>query len=114
MCVLQPLLGSEKTAALYSSGQIHEENLGSIQFSLDYDHDTSILTLDLIQASDLASPDSAGPAVPDPYVAVRLLPDATNQLQTRVHRNTRSPIIDERQLYAFTALLYSRSAPRGI
>jgi len=83
---------------LYSSGQIHEENLGSIQFSLEYDMETSILTLELNQASDLSSPD-AGSALPDPYVSVRLLPDVGNQLQTRVHRQTRCPVLDERFLF---------------
>jgi len=103
------LLGSEKTAALYGSGQIHEENLGSIneenlgsiQFSLEYDADTSILTLELNHASDLSSPDSGTSAatLPDPYVTVRLLPDAGNRLQTRVHRRTQCPLIDEKFLF---------------
>jgi len=79
------LLGSGKTAALYGSGQIHEENLGSLQFSVDYDVETSILTLDLAHASDLCAPDSAASALPDPYVAVRLLPDVANQVS--IERN---------------------------
>jgi len=93
----QPLLSSHKTAALYSSGQVHEENLGSIQFSLEYDMDTSLLTLELMQASDLTSPDND--TLPNPYVLVRLLPDCNNQLQTRTHRQTRCPYLDERFIF---------------
>ena len=93
VCV-EPLLSSHKTAALHGSSQVHEENLGSIQFSLEYDMDTSILTLELIQASDLAFPDP-NETLPNPYVLVRLLPDFSNQLQTHTHRQTRCPYLDE-------------------
>jgi len=99
VCVcFQPLLSSHKTSALYGSGQVHEENLGSIQFSLEYDTDTSLLTLELMQASDLVSPDTTD-TLPDPYVIVRLLPDFNNQLQTRTHRQTRCPYLDERFIF---------------
>jgi len=99
---LKPLLSSLKSAAaLHGSSQVHEENLGSIQFSLDYDQDTSILTLELIQASvkliqasDLSFPDPVD-TLPNPYVVVRLLPDSSNSLQTHTHRQTRCAYLDE-------------------
>jgi len=100
VCVcVQPLLSSLKTStSLYGSAQVNEDNLGSIQFSLEYDTDTSILTVELIQASELSCPDP-DETLPDPYVVVRLLPDSTNQLQTHVHRQTRCPYLDERFIF---------------
>ena len=95
---LKPLLSSLKTSAMHgSSSQVHEENLGSIQFSLEYDQETSILTLELIQASDLSFPDPAvdTDTLPNPYVVVRLLPDSSNSLQTHTHRQTRCAYLDE-------------------
>ena len=99
MCV-KPLLSSHKAAAaLYGSGQVHEENLGSLQFSLEYDVDTSILTLELTQAFELTSPDRNYTTLPNPYVVVRLLPDYSNQLQTHVQQQTCCPYLDERFIF---------------
>jgi len=97
VCV-KPLLSSHKTAAFHGSGQVHEENLGSIQFSLEYDMDTSILTLELIQASDLSFPDP-NDTLPNPYVVIRLLPDFSNQLQSHTHRQTRCAYLEEKFIF---------------
>lgn len=87
---LQPMLGSNKQ--LY--GNIQEENLGSVQFSLAFDADTSLLSIQLIQAFDLPPADPTS-GTTNPFVRLRLLPDKTNQLQTRVHKATLSPYFDE-------------------
>jgi len=68
-----------------------------MQFSLEYDMDTSILALELMQANDLSP--VGRETSPSPYVIVRLLPDMSNYLQTRVHRQTRSPFLDERFIF---------------
>jgi len=96
---VQPLLSSDKAAALYGSRQVHEDNIGSIQFSFEYDMDTSILTVELLNASELSSPDQPSYSLPNPYVVVTLLPDVSNQPQTRTHRQTRSPCLEERFVF---------------
>jgi len=61
--------------------------------------DTSILAVELVQAFELTSAELGDNSEPDPYVIVRLLPDSNNQLQTRTHRQTRCPYLDERFIF---------------
>ncbi len=94
---VQPMLGNSNKQLF---GNIQEENLGCVQFSLAYDTDTSLLSVRLIQAADLnynpANISGAEPAPQvNPFIRLRLLPDQKNQLQTSTHRATSAPRFDE-------------------
>jgi len=91
------MLGSNKQLF----GNIQEENLGSIQFSVSYDPDTSLLSVHLIQASELTPADLVSGTV-NPFARLRLLPETKNQLQTRAHVASLSPYFDETFLFDVT------------
>ena len=91
------MLGSNKQ--LFAN--IQEENLGSIQFSVSYDPDTSLLSVQLIQASELAPVDPTLGTV-NPFARLRLLPDTKNQLQTKLHIASQSPYFDETFIFEAT------------
>ena len=84
------MLGSNKQLF----GNILEENLGSVQFTLSFDQDTSLLTINLIQASELTVADAAA-GTTNPFIRLRLLPDVRNHVQTKMHTGTLCPIFDE-------------------
>lgn len=65
------------------------ENCGQIQFSLEYDFQTSTLVLKILQAKDLPAKDLSGTS--DPYVRVTLLPDKKHRLETKIKRRTLRP-----------------------
>merc|ERR1711935_322060 len=69
------------------------DDLGRLQFSLDYDFQNNNLAVNLMQASDLAAMDMNGTS--DPYVKVYLLPDKKKKFETKVHRKTLNPIFNE-------------------
>lgn len=66
---------------------------GSIHLKLSYDTVAGILTIRLIEATELHASDFSGTA--NPYAKIRLLPDKTNVWQTRIHKKTLNPIFDE-------------------
>merc|ERR1712062_556796 len=61
--------------------------------SLDYDFQNNNLSVNVIQAADLAAMDMNGTS--DPYVKVYLLPDKKKKFETKVHRKTLNPIFNE-------------------
>ncbi|XP_028929922.1 synaptotagmin-5 isoform X1 [Ornithorhynchus anatinus] len=69
------------------------ERLGRLQYSLDYDFQSSQLMVGVLQAADLAALDIGGTS--DPYVKVFLLPDKKKKHETKVHRKTLNPIFGE-------------------
>ncbi|XP_076363459.1 synaptotagmin-7-like isoform X2 [Tachypleus tridentatus] len=66
-----------------------DEPAGQIQFSLEYDIYSSLLTLKIIQAKGLPAKDITGTS--DPYVRICLLPDKKHKLETKVKHRTLSP-----------------------
>ncbi|XP_029440909.1 synaptotagmin-5 isoform X2 [Rhinatrema bivittatum] len=70
-----------------------QEKLGKLQYSLDYDFQSSQLVVGIIQATDLPALDMGGTS--DPYVKVFLLPDKKKKYETKVHRKTLNPTFNE-------------------
>ena len=64
---------------------------------LDYDFKESKLSVNVIQAADLAAMDLGGTS--DPYVKVYLLPDRKKKHETKVHRKTLNPTFDEKFIF---------------
>ncbi|CAM9955665.1 synaptotagmin-5 isoform X1 [Odocoileus virginianus] len=74
--------------------QVAEKNeLGRLQYSLDYDFQSGQLLVGIVQAEGLAALDIGGSS--DPYVRVYLLPDKRRRHETRVHRQTLNPHFGE-------------------
>ena len=76
---------------------VEEEHLGSINFSIEYNQETHLLTVHLIEAENLVSRTFSGTA--DPYCKVCLLPHRRAQLQSKVHRKTTYPVFDEEFIF---------------
>ncbi|XP_076091601.1 synaptotagmin-6-like isoform X2 [Mytilus galloprovincialis] len=75
-----------------------EENLGAINCSLQYNKETHLLSVNIIQAEDLVACDVIS-GTSNPYCKVSLLPDHKSQLQTRVHKKTLAPKFDEEFIF---------------
>nr|CDS29562.1 synaptotagmin [Hymenolepis microstoma] len=73
-----------------------KQNLGKLQFSLDYDFTKGELTVGIIQATDLPGMDMSGTS--DPYVKVYLMPEK-KKFETKVHRKTLNPVFNETFLF---------------
>ncbi|XP_020638223.3 synaptotagmin-2 isoform X1 [Pogona vitticeps] len=69
------------------------ENLGKLQFSLDYDFQANQLTVGILQAAELPALDMGGTS--DPYVKVFLLPDKKKKYETKVQKKTLNPTYNE-------------------
>ncbi|GAB6021925.1 hypothetical protein CHUAL_006088 [Chamberlinius hualienensis] len=78
---------------LTKTPSLPEEMRGSIQFTISYDPQLSLLHIDVIQARDLVPRDFSGTA--DPYIKVRLLPECKNYRQSRILKKTLNPQFDE-------------------
>ncbi|XP_047740521.1 synaptotagmin-7 isoform X2 [Hyalella azteca] len=65
------------------------ENVGEIQFSLEYNFNEMTLILRIMQAKELPAKDLSGTS--DPYVRVMLLPDKKHKLETKIKRRTLHP-----------------------
>ncbi|XP_039185323.1 synaptotagmin-2 isoform X2 [Crotalus tigris] len=69
------------------------ENLGKLQFSLDYDFQANQLTVGILQAAELPALDIGGTS--DPYVKVFILPDKKKKFETKVQKKTLNPTYNE-------------------
>lgn len=92
MLILQVALQRQQ-----SIGNIEEENLGSVNFSLLYDSEQGLITVRLIQARDLVARDFSGTA--DPYCRLCLLPTKRTQIQSKVHKKTLNPEFHEEFIF---------------
>ncbi|XP_025112828.1 synaptotagmin-like protein 5 isoform X2 [Pomacea canaliculata] len=91
-------LYDKKLVRQASVKSIEEENLGSINFTLEHNVETSILTVYVIQARNLVPRDFSGTA--DPYVRVSLLPDQRSaSAQSKIHRKTVNPLFQEEFIF---------------
>ncbi|XP_031417151.1 synaptotagmin Vb [Clupea harengus] len=70
-----------------------QENLGKLEFSVDYNFTDGGLTVGVLQAQDLPAMDIGGTS--DPYVKVYLLPDKKKKFETKVQRKNLSPVFNE-------------------
>merc|ERR1739838_131916 len=70
-----------------------KEYLGKLQYELEYDFNTQTLNVTAVQCSELPALDMGGTS--DPYVKVYLLPDKKKKFETKVHRKTLNPEINE-------------------
>ncbi|CAF0900473.1 unnamed protein product [Adineta ricciae] len=69
------------------------ENLGKLEYSLDYDFQKQELKVEVIQAQQLPAMDLSGTS--DPYVKLYIFPDKKKKFETKVHRKTLNPIFNE-------------------
>ncbi|KAG7459837.1 hypothetical protein MATL_G00214930 [Megalops atlanticus] len=74
-------------------GQEEKENLGKLEFTLDYNFTDSQLIVGILQAQDLAAMDMGGTS--DPYVKVYMLPDKKKKYETKVQRKNLCPVFNE-------------------
>jgi len=96
-------------------GSIQEENCGSVNLSIGYETELSLLTVHLIRAQDLAPPRDSSvswPGLPsiDPYCQVTLLPSRKRHFQTKVQRRTTNPEFDEEVVFDVTQAELTASA----
>ncbi|XP_061563715.1 synaptotagmin Vb [Cololabis saira] len=70
-----------------------QENVGKLEFSLDYNFTDNQLIVGILQAQDLAAMDMGGTS--DPYVKVFLLPDKKKKYETKVQRKNLCPVFNE-------------------
>ncbi|XP_028844787.1 synaptotagmin Vb [Denticeps clupeoides] len=70
-----------------------QENLGKLEFSLDYNFTESQLIVGVLQGQDLPAMDIGGTS--DPYVKVYLLPDKKKKFETKVQRKNLCPVFNE-------------------
>lgn len=70
-----------------------EQKLGRLQFKVEYDFNSTNLTVTVGQCEELPALDMGGTS--DPYVKVYLLPDKKKKFETKVHRKTLNPVFNE-------------------
>ncbi|XP_064172184.1 synaptotagmin Va [Anguilla rostrata] len=70
-----------------------KENLGKLEFTLDYNFTDSQLIVGILQAQDLAAMDMGGTS--DPYVKVYMLPDKKKKFETKIQRKNLCPVFNE-------------------
>jgi len=95
--LVQPVVTDIDIKSNSDSSSSKKSYLGRVKFSLDYDFKESKLSVNVIQAADLAAMDIGGTS--DPYVKVYLLPDRKKKHETKVHRKTLNPTFDEKFIF---------------
>uniref|UniRef100_A0A673UUV2 Synaptotagmin-5 n=1 Tax=Suricata suricatta TaxID=37032 RepID=A0A673UUV2_SURSU len=92
--LVQPEVEELEPAPSGPGSQVAEkQELGRLQYSLDYDFQSGQLLVGILQAEGLAALDLGGSS--DPYVRVYLLPDKRRRHETKVHRQTLNPHFGE-------------------
>ncbi len=80
------------------------QNLGKLEFSLDYDFQKQELTVGVFQATELPAMDMGGTS--DPYVKVYIMPDKKKKFETKVHRKTLNPVFNETFVFKVISYIY--------
>lgn len=70
-----------------------EPQLGRLKYNIDYDFNTSVLRVNVLEAEKLPAMDLCGSS--DPYVKVYLLPDRRKYEKTKVHKKSLNPVFNE-------------------
>ena len=84
---------------------LKQPKLGSLYFSVEYDHQKTALLVTIIRASGLPVKD-ANVGSSDPYVKCQLLPEKKHKVKTRVLRKTLNPVYDE--TFTFYGISYNQ------
>ncbi|CAL8375342.1 unnamed protein product [Arctogadus glacialis] len=98
------LVGSGRDDNGYGSNQ---KKRGKLLYSLDYQATKTELTVGIKQAAELMAMDLGGSS--DPYVKVYISPSRTKTYETKVHRNTLSPLFNEH--FTFQVSVLQRALP---
>ncbi|OXA59050.1 Synaptotagmin 1 [Folsomia candida] len=69
------------------------EKIGRLNYKLEYDFNSTNLTVSIIQAAELVAMDSGGTS--DPYVKVFFAGEKKKKFETKVHRKTLNPVFNE-------------------
>ncbi|XP_016428070.1 synaptotagmin-2-like [Sinocyclocheilus rhinocerous] len=88
--------GEQKEEGVKKEGEVQkeeQENLGKLEFSLDYNFTDAQLIVGVLQAQDLPAMDIGGTS--DPYVKVYLLPDKKKKFETKVQGKNLCPVFNE-------------------
>uniref|UniRef100_A0A671S6W2 Synaptotagmin Vb n=1 Tax=Sinocyclocheilus anshuiensis TaxID=1608454 RepID=A0A671S6W2_9TELE len=88
--------GEQKEEGEKKEGEVQkeeQENLGKLEFSLDYNFTDAQLIVGVLQAQDLLAMGIGGTS--DPYVKVYLLPDKKKKFETTVQRKKLCPVFNE-------------------
>ncbi|XP_052827355.1 synaptotagmin-1 isoform X1 [Octopus bimaculoides] len=80
---------------------IQEEGRGTLNFSIHYNKDKSLLTVKIIQARDLVPCENNGTV--DPFCKVSILPKRWNQLNGKVLKSTLNPKFEEEFVFEMPA-----------
>ena len=94
---------TEEEATTTDAKKVAEvQNLGKLEYSMDYDFQKQELTVGVLQACELPAMDMGGTS--DPYVKVYILPEKKKKFETKVHRKTLNPVFNE--TFIFKNLAY--------
>ncbi|XP_068574631.1 synaptotagmin Va isoform X2 [Cebidichthys violaceus] len=85
--------GEDKKEGEDGKEEEEKENLGKLEYSLDYNFTDNQLIVGILQAQDLAAMDVGGSS--DPYVKVYMLPDKKKKFETKVQRKNLCPVFNE-------------------
>ncbi|XP_068192961.1 synaptotagmin Va [Antennarius striatus] len=85
--------GEEKKEGDEGKEEEEKENLGRLEYTLDYNFTENQLIVGILQAQDLAAMDMGGTS--DPYVKVYMLPDKKKKFETKVQRKNLCPVFNE-------------------
>ncbi|KAK3088801.1 hypothetical protein FSP39_023873 [Pinctada imbricata] len=81
----------------FCSSTEEDASLGSINLRLQYNTETHMLSVEIVQAADLMPQGSGSSA--NPYCKVTLLPDHPSLLRTRVQETTLDPLFEEEFIF---------------
>ncbi|XP_061079353.1 synaptotagmin Va [Conger conger] len=86
---------NEKEGGVKKEGEkeAEKENLGRLEFTLDYNFTDTQLIVGILQAQDLAAMDMGGTS--DPYVKVYMLPEKKKKFETKIQRKNLCPVFNE-------------------
>ncbi|XP_078126223.1 synaptotagmin Va [Sander vitreus] len=85
--------GDDKKEGEEGKEDEEKENLGKLEYSLDYNFTDNQLIVGILQAQDLPAMDLGGTS--DPYVKVYMLPDKKKKFETKVQRKNLCPVFNE-------------------
>ncbi|XP_032392787.1 synaptotagmin Va isoform X1 [Etheostoma spectabile] len=85
--------GDDKKEGEEGKEDEEKENLGKLEYTLDYNFTDNQLIVGILQAQDLPAMDLGGTS--DPYVKVYMLPDKKKKFETKVQRKNLCPVFNE-------------------
>ena len=102
---------TSKNAKKISQHQVASKaNMGKLNYKVEYDFNSKILNVTVIQCSGLPAMDLNG--FSDPFVKIYLMPDMKRKFVTKVHRKTLNPLFNE--TFQFKNLSYSDTFDKRI